>query len=317
MIIDAFSAFNEIELANFRIQYLEDYVDKIVIQESKLTYSGISKKLYFAEWFERLPSTLKNKIDLIEVDLGHLNAPWDREIYTREHLMNYIKVAYPDHKFILSDLDEIPSQSQIIELKKNTGLFHFKTPTYYLKLNWALQDNHRNWSRGVMGEVKSAIYENGARFIKHLPLIDGTPGAHFSYLNFDAHKLEFKLISFAHTELQNASKNSQWIMEISNRYKIDHLGRFDTKGFGLIKITDVMSNDVTSAAQSFFPNSIDESNFTPNLLVRLFYSAKLTTYYKENEILSRNVNEIAISKVFKTVFLGFLKSIKRLISRSA
>ena len=43
MIIDAFSAFNEIELANFRIQYLEDYVDKVVIQESKLTYSGISK----------------------------------------------------------------------------------------------------------------------------------------------------------------------------------------------------------------------------------------------------------------------------------
>ena len=37
-----------------------------------------------------------------------------------------------------------------------------------------------------MGEVSGAIYPNGARFTKSLPMIPGDPDAHFSYLGFDS-----------------------------------------------------------------------------------------------------------------------------------
>ena len=40
MVIDAFPGFNEVELAEFRITYLKDVVDKVIIAESELTHSG-------------------------------------------------------------------------------------------------------------------------------------------------------------------------------------------------------------------------------------------------------------------------------------
>ena len=50
MVIDAFPGFNEIELAAFRINYLSESVDLVVIAEAKLTHSGIEKPLYFKNW---------------------------------------------------------------------------------------------------------------------------------------------------------------------------------------------------------------------------------------------------------------------------
>jgi len=39
-IYDYFTFFNEIDLLKIRLEYLYDYVDKFVISESNLTFSG-------------------------------------------------------------------------------------------------------------------------------------------------------------------------------------------------------------------------------------------------------------------------------------
>ena len=59
MVIDAFPGFNEVELAEFRISYLKDVVDKVIIVESELTHSGLSKPLYFANWLANQSQTMK------------------------------------------------------------------------------------------------------------------------------------------------------------------------------------------------------------------------------------------------------------------
>ena len=47
MIIDAFTFFNEKELVQLRIKYLNDLVDYFVIVEANTTHAGKKKKLEF------------------------------------------------------------------------------------------------------------------------------------------------------------------------------------------------------------------------------------------------------------------------------
>ena len=107
--VDAFPGFNEIELAEFRIRYLSELVDKVVIAESSLTQSGLEKKLYFQDWLENQTADLQNKIEVLKVPLEKLHTSWEREIFTREFLMDHLRITYPNAKFqwlcILMEVD--------------------------------------------------------------------------------------------------------------------------------------------------------------------------------------------------------------------
>ena len=48
-IYDCFPFFNELDLLEIRLNYLDPYVDYFVLCEAKVTFSGISKKLFYAE----------------------------------------------------------------------------------------------------------------------------------------------------------------------------------------------------------------------------------------------------------------------------
>lgn len=48
-IIDVFSFCGEMDLLDIRLNILNDYVDKFVICESDLTFTGLKKPLYFLE----------------------------------------------------------------------------------------------------------------------------------------------------------------------------------------------------------------------------------------------------------------------------
>ncbi len=47
MIIDSFPFFNEIELLDLRLNYLDKQVDKFVLVEGTKSHQGKEKKLYF------------------------------------------------------------------------------------------------------------------------------------------------------------------------------------------------------------------------------------------------------------------------------
>ena len=311
MLIDAFLAFDEFSLASFRIKYLSSLVDKTLIFEANKTYSGLDKPLYFEDWYLQLDNSLKNKISIVRIDLNHFSDAWGREIGSRELAMNHLRENYSKDKFILSDLDEIPSTSQVLEMLNISGLFHFKTPTFYRKLNWALRDNHSNWSRGVMGEVSKAIYPNGARFTKTLPVISENPGAHLSYLGFDAQKLEKKLISFAHTELADASIDARLIIEMSDKFGLDHLGRFYTRGYGLLRLANSHESDVLDKAQNFFSKEyFAEVEFKKSLPIRLYKSAVLTTFYNNSGKL--RLNSLPKLHILLTILKGIAHGLRRL-----
>ncbi len=288
LIVDAFPAFNEIRLADFRINYLSEIVDLVVIAEARLTQSGLPKPLYFKDWIQAQSDAMKSRVVVIEVPLLDLKTSWEREIFTREYLCDYLRIEYPNSRFILSDLDEIPSIQQVKQLHDSQGIFHFHTPTFVRNVNWQLQDQHQNWARGVMGETDLNVYPNGGRFVKEFPRIDSVPGAHFSWLQIDKDSIAKKLQAAAHAELNESFWSSDSIIRYCDYYKIDHLGRSRAGGFGVLKIRYPLPEGILLEISKVFPDLVDSGAETPKLLRRIIASCKFSVFVGDNSI-SRKV----------------------------
>jgi hypothetical protein len=278
MIVDAFLGFNEIDLAEFRISYLSSRVGHTVVGESRTTHSGVAKNLFFKEWYEGLDPSLKTKVTIVEIPLDNFSDSWGREIGSREFLAEYIKFNFPGAKFILSDLDEIPSTSQIDSLNRNSGIFHFTTPTYYRRVNLKFKDKHSTWSRGVCGEIELLREENGGRFSSY-PLVDGEPGVHLSYLGMSDVKLRQKITSFAHTELAVNRFAAAGIVDFCDYFRINHLGQSRVKGFGLFEISEATAEDLKELIRLKFSDLIDaDASQTPGYLRRFWASMRLSAF---------------------------------------
>jgi hypothetical protein len=286
MIIDSFPAFKEIELAQFRIMYLSNLVDLTIVAEARLTQSGLEKPLYFRNWLSNQSEEFKSRVIVIEVPLLAASTSWEREIYTREHLFDHIKVNYPSAKFILSDLDEIPSLEQVEGLRTTSGLFHFLTPTYYRKINWQLRDQHLRWSHGVMGEVALNVFPNAGRFSKQIPILNSVPGAHFSWLGIDEGSLWEKSKAAAHSELNENFWASQELLRYCDKYRVDHLGRGRNLGWGMFNVTNPNENMITAAAYRFFPSWADMDDIIPRFWARFWASMKVTSFVADTKLAS-------------------------------
>jgi hypothetical protein len=277
IVVDAFPGFNEVELAEFRINYLRNFVERVVIVESTLTHSGNVKPLYISNWLATQPQAFKDRVEVVEVDLSNLSTSWEREIHTREYLFDYIKKEFPDSRYILSDLDEIPSVSQVVNLRNSTGTYHFHTPTSYRRLNWELSDSHANWKLGLMGEINSNDKPNAGRFFKY-PLMPGDPGMHFSYLGGGSKAISEKYSAIAHTELNVNYWKSSELFNYCDKFRIDHLGRGRNRGMGVFHVNVNSNNDVLLCARAKFPQLYDEGEDLPNILFRMLASIKVSSY---------------------------------------
>ena len=262
MLIDSFLIFDEIDLAIFRIEYLSEFVDKIVIAESTLTHSGELKPLYFQEALSQGLISRAHDIEVLNLDLSDFSDSWSREIASREKLIDHIVKKFPHTRFINSDVDEIPSlQSVELFLNSPIGNYHFRTQTYYRYANWALLDSHANWNRGVFGYSESPFPRNGGRFTK-LPTVNAPEkGAHLSYVGRKAQSISRKLESFAHVELNKQYLKSREYIEFVDRYAVDHLGRSRNLGFGILKI--IPEKEFTSIHRKLYEDHQDFFRFLP------------------------------------------------------
>lgn len=314
MLIDAFPAFDEIPLAEFRISYLEREVDLVVIGEAKLTQSGVEKELYFSKWLEENLKKFGSRVVVIEIPLKKTDTNWQREIQSREFIQNYLAVNYSKHKFILSDLDELPSRSQVRFLKENTGIYHFGTPTYYRKVNWKLRDAHSDWWLGVMGEVSLNEYPNGGRFSKEIPRLEFSDGAHFSWLGRDGDKLWKKSQAAAHEELSQNHWKSERLVQFCDLNRIDHLGRVRSRYFGLFSVVHSPENELTKLAAARFPNWVDNGENLPNILKRIWASTKVSAYVGSTAIghYSRKIMTVE-EFLFQHHILAYLLTVAELI----
>ncbi len=148
-IIDCFIFYNELDLLNYRLNLLDDYVDYFVLVEAVHTHIGKEKKLFYNENKE-LFEKFKDKIIHVIVDDFPYKYPniniekneqWENEHFQRNCIKRGIdKLSLNDNDIItICDLDEIPNPEIFKEIKENKRkiekISSLRMDMYYYNLN--------------------------------------------------------------------------------------------------------------------------------------------------------------------------------------
>lgn len=138
MVYDCIPFFNELDILNLRLHILDPLVDKFIIEEATVTFSGEPKGLCFEENRELFREFLP-KIEYIVVD----NSPADlttheRDKFQKNALEKGLKDATDEDVIILSDADEIPNPrvlKEVIEQFDPEKIYHLAQRMFYCYLN--------------------------------------------------------------------------------------------------------------------------------------------------------------------------------------
>lgn len=212
-VFDCFTFFNELDLLEFRLKYLDNTVDHFVIAESNLTHSGRPKPYYFREAKERfrqwehkiiyIPVHQKTEGLVFEEQTTYSpgSAEWKLENEQRNALLAALPQMQEEDLVLLGDLDEIPSRPSIQKAKilrkplSFSLLFHF----YYLNCQ---HTGRSRWWQGTIASTAKQFREISPQGLRdkrdEYPALPRA-GWHFSYLG-GAEKIMEKLVSSAHSE---------------------------------------------------------------------------------------------------------------------
>lgn len=236
-VYDCFNFFNELDLLELRMEILNEYVDKFIIVESTVTFSGKNKKLFYdenkkrfdkfqnkivhvviddtPEDFFNLPflQTPKNKKEEIKNKIlnyldssegwGRHEKQWGREIYQREGIFYGLSDCNDEDIILISDLDEIPNNVEFLKIKDNINndVFDFRQNTYYYYFNLLKE---QNWSgpKCVLWKNLKSLSMNSVRQNKHTTKTVNDGGWHFSFMG-GAENVKMKIDAYSHQEYNN------------------------------------------------------------------------------------------------------------------
>jgi len=205
-IFDVFSFFNELDLLEVRLNILDKYVDYFVIVESRQTFTGVDKPLYYEENKERFDKWRSKIVHYVMPDFPQdvenyqkaLRSPnvgdgadnWLREFYQKEAPIRALEKFFADDNDIIfvSDLDEIwnPNIDYIIEHNKVYRPIQTAYPYYF---NNRSSQSIGCWTGTRVGTYKT-LKQYGCnhfrteREVEGIPILNG--GWHFSWTNKDA-----------------------------------------------------------------------------------------------------------------------------------
>jgi beta-1,4-mannosyl-glycoprotein beta-1,4-N-acetylglucosaminyltransferase len=218
MIVDAFIFFNEKELVELRVKYLNDIVDYFLIIEADVTHTGKEKKWNFPEILNTSLKEFSNKIyyHQMKVDLKKAEAEkspnykggtWGRSWRVDTMQRNFLKEAYnklpPSNDIIIiSDLDEIPSKDKISFIKscdlKVIAPVTFNHALFYLDCNYLTLER---WlgsiviTKELMDKYEPQVFRDLRNRISHFN------DAGWSFSSFGGvKKVREKLEAFCHEE---------------------------------------------------------------------------------------------------------------------
>lgn len=138
MIYDCIPFFNELDILKLRLHTLSPYVDRFIIEEATVTFSGEPKELCF-EKNKDLFADFLPKIDYIIVDDSPKSATThERDKYQKNNLLKGLKNLSENDIIIFSDVDEIPDPAalqKIIAGFDPDKIYHLAQRMFYCYLN--------------------------------------------------------------------------------------------------------------------------------------------------------------------------------------
>ncbi len=148
MIIDTFCLFNELDLLEIRLNILDSHVDKFVVCESRETFSGKPKPLYF-ELNKYRFDAWKDKI--IYITPGNIDDadPFVKAGCQKDRIRFYLdNVCADDDIVYFGDLDEIWKPQDITDDK----IYNLRQLNYTYWLN---NRSSEEWVGTVVGKWKT------------------------------------------------------------------------------------------------------------------------------------------------------------------
>lgn len=139
MVFDCVPFFNELDILKLRMQILNPYVDRFVIEESSVTFSGEPKRMIFAE-NRHLFKEFEDKIRYVAVEDSPMEGvtTHERDKYQKNQLIRALSDCKEEDIIIFSDVDEIPKPEtlmRIIEGFEAGKIYHLAQRMFYCFLN--------------------------------------------------------------------------------------------------------------------------------------------------------------------------------------
>ena len=231
MVYDCIPFFNELDILKLRMQILAPYVDKFVLEESTVTFSGEPKEMIFAKHRDMF-AEFEDKIIYVAVDNSPMSGvtTHERDKFQKNQLIRGMSDCKPDDIVIFSDVDEIPNPKVLTEIIRDfdsTKIYHFAQRMFYCFLN--MEEISGNLL-SITGEFEGVerkqwlgtkicsfgnLPEEGIVFLREVSpedprsvrVADG--GWHFGYMGGDgerdvAKRIGVKVQAAAHQEYNNS-----------------------------------------------------------------------------------------------------------------
>lgn len=138
MIYDCFPFFNELDILKLRLEIMDAYVDKFVLEEAAVTFSGEPKPLYFQENRQMFKKWEDKIIHIVVDDCPPELAPHDMDHFQKDHLLKGLTQCRENDICIFSDVDEIPNPEILKDLfsRMEPGkIYHLAQRMFYCFLN--------------------------------------------------------------------------------------------------------------------------------------------------------------------------------------
>ena len=139
MIYDCIPFFNELDILKLRMQILSPYVDKFVLEEASVTFSGEAKEMIFAGHREMF-AEFADKIVYVPVEDSPAEGvtTHERDKYQKNQLIRGLADCGPDDIIIFSDVDEIPNPKALTAILNGFDrdkIYHLAQRMFYCFLN--------------------------------------------------------------------------------------------------------------------------------------------------------------------------------------
>ncbi|MDE6664059.1 MAG: glycosyl transferase GT17 family protein [Lachnospiraceae bacterium] len=139
MIYDCIPFFNELDILKLRLHIMAPYVDKFVIEEAAVTFSGEPKPMIFAQ-NRKMFAEFEDKIIYVPVEKtpSEITVTHERDKYQKNQLIRGLENCDADDIIIFSDVDEIPNPKVlkgVIENFDASKVYHLAQRMFYCFLN--------------------------------------------------------------------------------------------------------------------------------------------------------------------------------------
>ena len=217
MLIDSFQFFNERELVELRVKYLNEVVDYFVVIEADITHQGKKKDWNFPdilknelkEFSKKIQyhqlkidtEKIKNEESFIIEDLKGDDA-WRIENFQRNYTKTVCKKFSDNDILIISDVDEIPSKEKLkfilsSDFEKISPIA-MEQHLFHIDCNYLRKES---WRGSIVTTIKICNAYSPHQFRRYRNKISHFTDSGWSFSSFGgAKKIKEKFEAFAHKE---------------------------------------------------------------------------------------------------------------------